>query len=101
MRAEEESKPAVDEQEATGAVAEGAGEEVGFDPVKDSVATPPPDTPTPAGAAPFPPSSETETPGVSGEDGSDTFAEHPEYFVGGAFAAGLVLAQILRRLRRE
>jgi len=26
----------------------------------------------------------------------ERFSEHPEYFVGGAFAAGVVLAQILR-----
>jgi len=28
----------------------------------------------------------------------DTFAEHPELFVGAAFVGGFVLAQILKRL---
>jgi hypothetical protein len=32
--------------------------------------------------------------------GPDAFAERPEIFVGAAFAGGLVLAQVLRRLRR-
>ena len=31
---------------------------------------------------------------------SDPFAEHPEAFVGAAFAGGLALALILRRLSR-
>jgi hypothetical protein len=31
---------------------------------------------------------------------SDPFAEHPEAFVGAAFAGGLALALILRRLTR-
>jgi hypothetical protein len=30
----------------------------------------------------------------------DAFAERPELFVGAAFAGGLVLAQILKRVRR-
>jgi hypothetical protein len=38
-----------------------------------------------------PPSVDTE---------SDPFAEHPEAFVGAAFAGGLALALILRRLSR-
>jgi hypothetical protein len=38
-----------------------------------------------------PPNVETET---------DTFAERPEAFVGAAFAGGLALALILRRLTR-
>jgi hypothetical protein len=32
--------------------------------------------------------------------GTDTFAERPELFVGAAFAGGLVLAQILKRVGR-
>jgi hypothetical protein len=32
--------------------------------------------------------------------GGDVFAERPELFVGAAFAGGLVLAQILKRVRR-
>jgi len=32
--------------------------------------------------------------------GDDTFAERPELFVGAAFAGGLVVAQVLKRLRR-
>jgi hypothetical protein len=38
---------------------------------------------------------------TSVESGSaDSFAERPEVFVGAAFAGGLLLAQILRRVRR-
>ena len=32
--------------------------------------------------------------------GGDPFVTHPELFVGGAFVGGLVLAQILKRVRR-
>jgi hypothetical protein len=32
--------------------------------------------------------------------GNDVFAERPELFVGAAFAGGIVLAQILKRVRR-
>ena len=38
--------------------------------------------------------------GRSEADGGDVFAERPELFVGAAFAGGLVLAQILKRVRR-
>lgn len=37
---------------------------------------------------------------LSVEAESDPFAERPEAFVGGAFAGGLALALILRRLAR-
>jgi hypothetical protein len=40
-----------------------------------------------------------ETPVTVGSD-SDPFAERPEAFVGAAFAGGLALALILRRLTR-
>jgi hypothetical protein len=40
-----------------------------------------------------------ETP-LTVETESDPFAEHPEAFVGAAFAGGLALALILRRLAR-
>ena len=40
-----------------------------------------------------------ETP-LSVETENDPFAEHPEAFVGVAFAGGLALALILRRLTR-
>ena len=40
-----------------------------------------------------------ETPATVGSD-SDSFAAHPEAFVGAAFAGGLALALILRRLTR-
>ena len=40
-----------------------------------------------------------ETP-LSVDTESDPFAEHPEAFVGAAFAGGLALALILRRLSR-
>ena len=33
--------------------------------------------------------------------GGDAFAHRPEVFVGAAFAGGFVLAQILKRLRRD
>lgn len=37
---------------------------------------------------------------LSVEPESDPFAEHPEAFVGAAFAGGLALALILRRLTK-
>jgi hypothetical protein len=40
-----------------------------------------------------------ETP-LTVETESDPFAEHPEAFVGAAFAGGLALALILRRVTR-
>jgi hypothetical protein len=40
-----------------------------------------------------------ETP-LTVQSDSDSFAEHPEAFVGAAFAGGLALALILRRLTR-
>jgi hypothetical protein len=40
-----------------------------------------------------------ETP-LTVQSDSDPFAEHPEAFVGAAFAGGLALALILRRLTR-
>jgi hypothetical protein len=40
-----------------------------------------------------------ETP-LSVDSETDTFAERPEAFVGAAFAGGLALALILRRLTR-
>jgi hypothetical protein len=40
-----------------------------------------------------------ETPLSVGAE-SDPFAEHPEAFVGAAFAGGLALALLLRRLTR-
>jgi hypothetical protein len=40
-----------------------------------------------------------ETP-LTVETESDPFAEHPEAFVGAAFAGGLALALVLRRLTR-
>jgi hypothetical protein len=39
-------------------------------------------------------------PNVETETETDTFAERPEAFVGAAFAGGLALALILRRLTR-
>jgi hypothetical protein len=32
--------------------------------------------------------------------GGDPFTEHPELFVGGAFVGGLLLAQVLKRIRQ-
>ena len=40
-----------------------------------------------------------ETP-VTVDPETDPFAEHPEAFVGGAFAGGLALALILRKVAR-
>jgi len=40
-----------------------------------------------------------ETP-VTAESETDPFAEHPEAFVGAAFAGGLALALILRKLAK-
>ena len=55
-----------------------------FDPVADTGSAPPP-----GGHSPL---------GVGSEE--DAFAERPEAFVGAAFAGGLALALILRRLTR-
>lgn len=49
----------------------------------------------------FPPVGEPGPPSgarAAGED--DAFAQRPELFVGAAFAGGLVLAQLLKRVRR-
>jgi hypothetical protein len=42
-----------------------------------------------------------ESPASVAGQGGDSFAERPEVFVGAAFAGGFVLAQILKRLRRD
>ena len=55
-----------------------------FEPAAETASTQPP-----RGQSPL---------GVGSED--DPFAERPEAFVGAAFAAGLALALILRRLTR-
>jgi hypothetical protein len=55
-----------------------------FEPAVESASSPPP-----GGQSPL---------GVGSEE--DTFAERPEAFVGAAFAGGLALALILRRLTR-
>jgi hypothetical protein len=50
---------------------------------------------------PGPTSSAGESPFDAHEQaGGDPFVEHPELFVGGAFVGGLLLAQILKRVRR-
>ena len=49
------------------------------------------------GSAPPPPTGESPL-GVGSAD--DPFAERPEAFVGAAFAGGLALALVLRRLAR-
>jgi hypothetical protein len=49
------------------------------------------DTPSSAGTSPA---------GAHAAAGDDTFAERPEIFVGAAFAGGLVLAQLLKRVHR-
>jgi hypothetical protein len=50
------------------------------------------------GSAPPPPAGGQSPLGVGSEE--DPFAERPEAFVGAAFAGGLALALILRRLTR-
>ena len=94
---EQAGDAAITEPEASQAVAEGAAEEVGSPPDTETVVTP---SPPLESASDF----ESSDPGAGtseGSGGSDAFAEHPEYFVGGAFAGGLVVAQILKRFRRE
>jgi hypothetical protein len=56
-----------------------------FEPAVDTAGS----TPPPGGQSPL---------GVGSEE--DAFAERPEAFVGAAFAGGLALALILRRLTR-
>jgi hypothetical protein len=52
-----------------------------------------------AGTASSPPPASGQSPlGVASED--DPFAERPEAFVGAAFAGGLALALLMRRLAR-
>jgi hypothetical protein len=53
----------------------------------------------------FPPVEPGSTPGESpaaahAAASDDTFAERPEVFVGAAFAGGLLVAQLLKRLGR-
>jgi hypothetical protein len=66
-------------------------------PRPDHAATPE-ETPSPE------PGPESPRPGQSPLDAQhesgDPFAEHPELFVGAAFAGGFVIAQILRRFGR-
>ena len=52
---------------------------------------------SPSGASDVPPAGESPL-SVGGQD--DAFAERPEAFVGAAFAGGLALALIVRRLAR-
>ena len=56
---------------------------------QDAASGPPSATPPPPGESPL---------GVGSAD--DPFAERPEAFVGAAFAGGLALAFIMRRLAR-
>jgi hypothetical protein len=64
-----------------------------------------PGEPTEAATAEMPkldgaPGGESPAAAHAAPEGPDAFAERPEVFVGAAFAGGLVLAQVLRRLRR-
>jgi hypothetical protein len=55
----------------------------------------------PQGATHEPPGGSGTSPAAAhAAGGDDVFAERPELFVGAAFAGGLVLAQILKRVRR-
>jgi hypothetical protein len=68
---------------------------------------PPPNNLGPTGADPLvnqgapggAPPTATESP-LSVDHEHDTFAEHPELFVGAAFAGGFLVAQILKRFGR-
>ncbi|MEX1142584.1 MAG: hypothetical protein WD993_03750 [Thermoleophilaceae bacterium] len=53
---------------------------------------------TATGEAPPPPQSPAGAQAAAG--GDDAFSERPEIYVGAAFAGGLILAQILRRVGR-
>ena len=65
----------------------------GFPPVEPK----PGEQPTPE---PPRPSGGTQSPLGAQSDAGDPFAEHPEIFVGAAFAGGFVMAKILGRLGR-
>ena len=54
----------------------------------------------PAGAAPWHTQAESPADAHAAAE-QDSFAEHPEVFVGAAFAGGLVVAGLLRWLGRE
>ncbi len=41
-----------------------------------------------------------DRPAWEGDEPSDAFSDKPQLFVGGAFAGGFVLAQVLKRLSR-
>jgi hypothetical protein len=66
-------------------------------PQQDSAAAPDDATAVNQGATGARPYGESP---LSVESESDAFAERPEAFVGAAFAGGLALAMILRRLAR-
>jgi hypothetical protein len=66
-------------------------------PQQDSAAAPDDATAVNQGATGARPYGESP---LSAESESDAFAERPEAFVGAAFAGGLALAMILRRLAR-
>lgn len=53
-----------------------------------------------AGASADPASARTSPAAAHARGGGDDFARRPELYVGAAFAGGLVLAQVLRRLGR-
>jgi hypothetical protein len=74
-----------------GSAAQGAGTP-GEPPEQATAEMPPVGGATPHGESP------ADAHAASG--GPDTFAERPELFVGGAFAGGLIIAQLIRRLGR-
>lgn len=59
-----------------------------------------PDDRPPAGAGGPAPPPQSPAGAHAAADSGDAFAERPELYVGAAFAGGLVLAQILRRVGR-
>jgi hypothetical protein len=69
--------------------------------VSESFVTPPPGAPAPAAqAAPLPPLDASKLTTEQDTGPAAVAAERPEIAVGAAFAGGLVLALILKRLAR-
>jgi len=102
---ESPATPAADEPAAlvpddATAVHPTGGEPTGSEPMPDPVAPEPVASVTPAAEPPVwtPPAPPQDTAGPSG--GAAVTADRPEVAVGAAFAGGLVLALILKRLAR-
>jgi hypothetical protein len=55
----------------------------------------------PGSGVPASPPEWGESPAEADAAGKDAFAQRPEIYVGAAFVGGLVVAQLIRRLRRD